>query len=317
MQKFSRNLRVFGVIILVSLIAYIAMTFLSKNNNGSTEKLLVNIYFLNPVTNRIEPELHYVEPGENKEIATKVLKTLFEGPTGSKLVKTVNDKVEFIDGRIVNDSILEIEFSGNYNNMSPLEELFFRGSLVWTMTDLEFIQDIHIYVNGQELLTQAGKPMGLQNRKNVIIHTNIPPEPLNHRTVKLYFIKEGTGTLATESRTVRVKDLPIEAYIAEELIIGPSSQGLLPTIPQGTKVREVKTDEGICYLNLSAEFLNKQLATTPQQELAIYSIVNSLTELSSVKKVQFLIESEKPQYKEGEFDLSKPLEKNTDIVDKQ
>ncbi len=316
MQKAKRKLRFFGIGIIFFLLIYIIVIFFSKNTEGSENKRLVNVYFLNPTTNKFEPELHYIEQGENKEVATNVLKLLFDGPSSSKLNNTVSDKIEFIDGRIVNDSVLEIEFSSGYNKMTPLEEMFFRGSLVWTMTDLDFIQDVHIYVDGKELTSQAGTPIGLLNRKNVIIQTNIPPEPLNHKTVKLYFIKAGNQQLAPETLTIRVKDLPIEFYIVEELIDGPTAKDLLPTIPQGTKLREVKTDEGVCYLNLSMEFITKHAGTEIEQQLTVYSIVNSLTELNTVNKVQFLIEPEKQQEIKGLFDLSKPIESNDELVEK-
>ena len=50
------------------------------------------------------------------------------------------------------------------------------------------------------------------------------------------------------------------------------------------------------------------------QKFALYSIVNSLTELDNINKVQFLIESEKTNQPAWIFDLSKPIERNEEII---
>jgi len=48
--------------------------------------------------------------------------------------------------------------------------------------------------------------------------------------------------------------------------------------------------------------------------LTIYSIVNSLTEINSVKKVQFLIDGEKISDCKGHLDFSKPFERNEALI---
>ncbi|MBR1443360.1 MAG: GerMN domain-containing protein, partial [Firmicutes bacterium] len=69
-------------------------------------------------------------------------------------------------------------------------------------------------------------------------------------------------------------------------------------------------EEGICYVDLSSEFISKQAGSHNTDEMTIYSIVDSLTELENVKKVQFLIEGEKVNDLNGRVDLSKPFERD-------
>lgn len=52
----------------------------------------------------------------------------------------------------------------------------------------------------------------------------------------------------------------------------------------------VSTKEGICYVDLNEKFIEKLTDIT--DEVAIYSIVNSLVELPGINKVQFRINGE-------------------------
>lgn len=215
--------------------------------------------------------------------------------------------------------MLEVEFSEKYKNILPMTELFFRGSLVWTMTDLSFIDNVHIYVGGKELLNDTGKPIGLLNRQNVIIDAKISSEKVETQWLKLYFANSNNKLLTFEERPVEVKELSVETCIIEELIKGPTKEGLLPTIPHETVVRDIKLDEttSTCYVNLSNDFVLKHTGDATAQKITIYSIVNSLTEPSNVKnvkKVQFLIESEKITNFNGGFDLTKPLSRDESLI---
>jgi len=97
--------------------------------------------------------------------------------------------------------------------------------------------------------------------------------------------------------------------LVEELIAGPSGQieWLYPSINPGTKIVNVMTKDGVCYVNLDENFLT--VINNVSTDISIYSIVNSLVELSSVNKVQILVNGEAPAgYPTNTF------ERNLDIV---
>ena len=73
----------------------------------------------------------------------------------------------------------------------------------------------------------------------------------------------------------------------DELIKGPQAKGSLATVPPETKVRNIMTQDGICYVDLSSEFVSRHSGGKAKELLTIYSIVNSLTALDDVSKVQF------------------------------
>ncbi len=311
------------VILALGVTAFVITMFLPKKE-VNPNKMKVNLYFLNPLTNTLEIEERYVDKRDNPEVATEVLRLMYEGPKNKKLSKTLLSNVQLILGQIVappdnsidDISVLDIEFSKEYLLMTPIEEQFFRSALVWTMTDLSFIDQVHIYVDGQELLRTDGQPLGLLSRDNVILNPLVSFGKLETQKAVLYFSDSLSQSLVPEERVIEFPEGFVEKYVVEQLIAGPKVEGLLPTVPGETKVLGVETEEGICYLNLNKDFLNKHTGGAAAERLTVYSIVNSLCQLNNIKRVQFLIESEKINTFKGTFDLSNTVEPNLDIVKK-
>ena len=78
-----------------------------------------------------------------------------------------------------------------------------------------------------------------------------------------------------------------EEFIVKRLIEGPDEKGYNRIFPKDIKLISVMTTDNICYVNFDSNFLTEQIVGSP--ELAIYSIVNSLSELNYVHKVQIMV----------------------------
>ena len=61
--------------------------------------------------------------------------------------------------------------------------------------------------------------------------------------------------------------------------------------------------DNVCYVDLSAEFQKNHLGGEKSEILTIYSIVNSLQNVSGVRYVQFLIEGERVEYYKSYVEL--------------
>ena len=79
-----------------------------------------------------------------------------------------------------------------------------------------------------------------------------------------------------------------------------------------TKIVSVTTRDNTCYVNLDEGFLNLPGNVTP--EVAIYSIVNSLVELSSINKVQISINGSTDLIYMETIPLSQVFERNLEIM---
>lgn len=91
----------------------------------------------------------------------------------------------------------------------------------------------------------------------------------------------------------------IESAIIQKLIQGPSasSGNLKPVLPPGTRLLNLKQEGNVLYATFSKELLNTmtdELTTSEEltlsRHMGLYAIVNSLTSLDSVPRVQVLVD---------------------------
>ena len=132
--------------------------------------------------------------------------------------------------------------------------------------------------------------------------------------VILYFPNPSAECVVPEHRVVsKAQDEKLEEVIFRELQKGPHEYGKEPIIPEGTRLLSSEVKDGICYLNLSREFVDNNPGGTAYETVLINSIVNSLTELPYIEKVQFLIEGEvREVYTHLVFD--EPFERNESFI---
>lgn len=301
---------------MLALIVYAISNTVTISLKSNPTETSINIYFLDPVANMLKPEKRTVPLGDNAKMANNAISYLYEGPKSKNSVKAIPDNIKLQSARIVNETTFEANFSADYIQMPPIQELFFRTSFVWTMTDLGFIEQVHIYVDGEELTDSMGKPFGMLNRTNTVINAVLSPDKDELQMATLYFTDAKAKTLIPEQRYINVNpDKPIERFILEQLITGPKEKEVYPTLSSEIKIRDVTTEKDTCYVNLSNDFLVKQVVAAGSEKIAVYSIINSLTELRGITKVQFLIESEKVDTLKGIIDLSKPLERDIALIE--
>ena len=94
---------------------------------------------------------------------------------------------------------------------------------------------------------------------------------------------------------------------------GTGKKGLLKTVPEGTKINKISVKENTCYLDLSSDFMEKR--SDISDEVAIYSVVNTLVELPSINKVQFSIDGKQMLLFDDRVSFGEPFECNLDLVE--
>lgn len=112
-------------------------------------------------------------------------------------------------------------------------------------------------------------------------------------SVTLYFADAENRFLLPEQRSTEPLDeSEIPRYIVSQLIAGTQQRGYGKTIPAGTRLLGIKTENGVCTVDFSAEFLTHSPQTHFAERMTVYSIVNSLTELDTISSVQITVEGE-------------------------
>lgn len=292
------------IISIIFLSVFQRKDYASENNHQKT----VELYFNNTTTSKMRAEERTIYGDTRKELIEAVIKELKNGSKKEGNVSVIPQDLAVLHIDI-EDDIAIIDLSETYYNLTAGSEIMCRCSIVWSVTSLDFIDYVHITVDGQALKKTSGEPIGLMSRENVMLNPIVSPESKRYEIVTLYFTNESGTKLVAEEREIEVsQNQPREKSVIEQLIAGPKEKGNFITIPADAKIRDVTTTEdGICYVNVSNDFMTKITNGSVNEQIAVYSIVNSLVSLYNVEKVQFLIEGEKMEDAGGHLDYSKPF----------
>ena len=307
-----------GIAVGILCVFAVALVILAIGANRSLHKqqtISAEFYYMNQDHSGMQSEVKKIPQADKKEILAAVLKELKAGSKNEGVLASIPKDVEFLDVSL-DGGVVTLDLSSNYWLMSAGEEMVCRASIVWTLTSLDFVDFVSITIGGKPFTKTDGTPIGNMNRNNVVIDTVVSPETKRFECFQLYFANVEENALVPEVREMEVsQNQPKERSIVEQLIAGPAESSNLPTIPADTKVRDITTtDDGICYVNFSSEFASKKNDTGVNDTLTIYSVVNSLTSLSYIEKVQFLIEGEKLEHYKDGIDISKPLAARPSLV---
>lgn len=133
------------------------------------------------------------------------------------------------------------------------------------------------------------------------------------RTIELYFADATGKYLVREQRTV-----PKTESLARETVVqwlkGPAGteQGSLALVPTTTQLLDIALKDGVATVDVSKEFLQPNQNVT--QEVALYGLVNSLTQYSSIQRVQLRVEGN-PLTKYGTLDATMLVSKENLLKD--
>ena len=287
----------------------------SKEEN---DKKQYEIYYLDRNENHITA-LPYetVTPKAEKEFLVKEL--LMQLGTQREDVEHKPAMVDFtVKNCIIRESQVTLNLSKEYEMMDFTKEVLVRAAIVKTLTQIEGVELVRIQVEGKDLADVDGKPVGVMSADTFIDNTGEDMKKYEEVTLTLYFANETGDKLMKVNRTMRYNtNISLEKLVVEQLVYGPvGNKGkddvqVYPTLNQGIKIISVNIKDGICYVNLNNTFL--ALNSNVTADTIIYSLVNSLTELPGVLKVQLAVDGE-TEVALGDKMLSTLFERNPDMV---
>lgn len=133
--------------------------------------------------------------------------------------------------------------------------------------------------------------------------------------ITLYFSDANQTSLLPEKRRVKAEDKDLlPKMILEELLKGPQNEELISSVPKGTRLLGLEIDKGKIIVNLSREVIDNFNAGAMGEGYLIFSIVNSLTELPKINKVQILVEGNIVESIGGHILLEEPFERAEDLI---
>ncbi|WP_422484901.1 GerMN domain-containing protein [Gudongella sp. DL1XJH-153] len=117
--------------------------------------------------------------------------------------------------------------------------------------------------------------------------------------------------MLTETQTIIYDDeICLEEAIVRALIAGPEDEENLSTgFPETVELIGVEVMDGTAYVNFEGEGLN---GGSMQESYIISQTVESLGELGSVQRIQFLVDSQEAESLMGHISIEDPIEVTMD-----
>ena len=272
--------------------------------------------------------LYYVDPSK-RELVGRGMNTKHSDAEGIvkefyEALKTAPDEntASIVPANVIlnmytiEKNVLYMDFSDNYMDMQNIEEALFRAAVVKTMVQINGIDYVSFYINGQPLTNSNGNDVGYMNNLTFIDGNNTYDESITWVDTVLYFSDSTGEALVGEKTSIAYnKNTPIEKVVIEYLINGPEESGNKRTLPSNLSVISASTKDGTCYVNLNSAFLSSLADVSAK--ITLYSLVNSLCELSTVKNVQFLVNGSSDYSLRETYHLAELYERNLDLIKKK
>lgn len=301
-------------LLLVFLLLAMGLAGCQKRENATkTGENGYQIYYLNTSLTKLVSRTYETETpsGDTESLIQELMEQILKVPDDLDAQAVLTEKVVY-QGYRQEDMVLSLFFDTNYTSMKPYREILCRAALTKTLTQIAGIDYINIYSANQPLLDTNGMPVGLLSASDFVDGiTDV--NAYEQAELTLYFTDETGEKLYPEKRSVMHNiNTSVEKVIIDELISGPETDGLKPTLDSAVKVLNVSVNENVCYINFDTSFLNNALEV--KDYIPIYSIVNSLSELSSVNRVQITVNGDQNGMFRDSISLNTMFERNLDYV---
>ena len=293
MKKF-RMFRVFFLLfaVLFALSGCTGKTTVEQSGNAYT------IYYLNTSGIQLVGSEYRTETTDLDALVRELLDKMGNVPADLDCQRALPERIEKITYRI-EGNVLYLYADANYALMNSVQEILCRAALTKTLTQIPDIEYLSIYCAEQPITDAAGNPVGMLSASDFVD--------------SIREVNEAGDQLVEEKREVmQNSNTSLERLIVEQLIEGPQELGHYATIPSDVKLLNVSVNDSVCSINLDAAFLNSTLDVAAY--IPIYSIVDSLAELSTVSRVQIRINGSQDDVFRDQIPLSTVFERNYDYI---
>ena len=272
--------------ILFGLVAFIGLSGRNKN-----EEQQYRFYYINSDETRLKEEKYTPEKETTEVMLRNFSESLNNRETREDGISLFPDGVK-ISSYSIQDGVLNVEFNEAYDKMSRTRELLVRAGIVKIFLQVPGVDSVEIYVGKKPLTDTRGEEVGAMNNDTFVEFSGSDGDVYSYDTFTLYFTNKNGDKLVAEQRSVRYRrNLPKATVVLEQLARGPLEKGHYPTIPENSEVLSLTRANGICYVDYNSVF--QDYALDVSEQVAVYSVVNTLIAATDVDKVEISIEGNK------------------------
>lgn len=310
MKSGIKNKKVFCII----LVGIMIICTFSGCSKGKKEKKPeeIYLYYTNKDRTRLVSTTYAPKKKDTLDQVEEVLERMNKTSKKLNYVTAKPENVEIL-GYTLYDKTVNVDFDSSYYEMSKVTELLCRSAIVLSISQLKGVDYVRFTVNGESLVLDGNNEIGSMKTDDFVADEESNINSFRKLDVVVYYAdKEGKKLVQADYSGVYDINTSVEKMIIEKLINGPDNDQCQRTIPSGVKLLSVMTKDGICYVNFDNTFLTENIDISPKLE--VYSIVNSLCELSYINKVQISINGETDIKFKDSISLEYAFSRNLDVV---
>ena len=153
--------------------------------------------------------------------------------------------------------------------------------------------------------------------KDEKVTSNINNVDNKKENIIIYFPNENATALVPEVRNIKSGSNDVLIDALNDLLIGTKQNGSVNIIPKGTKLHGLEVKNKIAYVNFSKEFVKNFNGGSTGEIFLVGSIVNTLTEFPQVTSVVFMVDGKPIDTIAGHMDLTEPVKRMDNIINKK
>lgn len=307
--------KIYGILLLLAILFTGGCQGRQNADDISKEENVYRIYYLNSSMIRLAPWEYKAQAADREALIQELMTQFLNVPNDVDSQVALSDKVGYLGYQYQPENqVVYLYFDAGYTNRANMDssrEILCRAALAKTLTQIDGVDYINIYAADQPILDLAGKPVGMLSDSD-FIESISDVNTFEKTSLTLFFADETGEKLLAESRdVVHSINTSLEKLVVEELLKGPALAGRYATLPLDAKLLNVSVNENVCYINFDSAFLNNGLEV--KEYIPIYSIVNSLCEISYVNKVQITINGSQDVMFRDTISLNTQFERNLEL----
>ncbi len=276
------------------------------------------IYYVNNEENNVVAQGYQVKSTDTDALIKEFLGELENGGNSTEYKAAKPQEVTLLEYNLNEEEhTLSLKFDSAYEKMPNTAEILMRAAYVKTLVQIRGVDYVGFYVGEEPLADSNGNLIGVMKEESFIDNSSGQINEYAEADIILYFANEKGNQLKQKIKNVVYdQSIPLEKVVIEQLIKGPSGgKDLYPTVPSNTKLLSVSVKDGICYVNFNEEFIKLEYEVS--EDVQVYSVVNSLAELSTVNKVQISINGVTDRTFVERINFNTIFERNLDIIEQE
>lgn len=210
-----------------------------------------------------------------------------------------------LESIVLEDGVLTMRFSQELAQLDGIELTVTAGALARTFLELTGAEELVITADGALLNGETALRLTLSQ-------LSLRDDSLDrlHRDFTVYYASPDRRYLIGQEVSVHIsspEELP--GQLLELLLTPPSGSGLRSALPEGTRFQSIAVENGLCTVDVSSEFENRRYYNMSAQCLSLLSVVNTLTGLEGIERVEFTVDGNL-LIRYGSLFIDAPLERD-------